>query len=67
MSEDRYEGSVVFSEGVHYAADEDGHPILERPLRVNPAGSYRAAKENEPLHNEIHHLQELELDPGGEN
>jgi hypothetical protein len=67
MTEDRYDGPVVFSEGVHYPVGEDGHPVLDQPLRVTPDGGWRPAKKNEPLHNEVHHLQELALDPGGED
>jgi hypothetical protein len=64
----RFEGPVVFVSGVHYPVDEDGEGAdLSRPLRVAEDGSWRDAEEGEPLHNDMHHAQHLELDPGGED
>jgi hypothetical protein len=60
-----YEGTVVFREGVHYAVDSDGNPDLSRPLRWNGAG-YRDAEDGEPLHNDVHHENEMTLEVGGE-
>jgi len=65
MSKRLYTGDVVFVEGVHYPVDKDGEPDLSRPLRWTEDG-YRAAADDEPLHNDVNHVRELELDPGGE-
>lgn len=60
-----YDGAVVFVAGVHYPVDEDDNIDYERPLRWDD-GSYRDADEGEPLHNDVHHANELVLEPGGE-
>jgi hypothetical protein len=56
-----YTGAVVFVEGVHYPVEGDGAD-LSRPLRWED-GSYRDAKDGEPLHNDVHHQQDAGLDP----
>jgi hypothetical protein len=62
---DRYDGPVVFVDGVHYAVDKDGHANLKKPLRWEDGG-YRAARDDEPLHNDVNHLSDLTLEVGGE-
>lgn len=60
-----YKGDVVFVEGVHYPVGGDGHADLSRPLRWED-GSYRDAEDGEPLHNDVNHQREVELEMGGE-
>lgn len=59
-----YDGAVVFSEGVHYPADDDGHPILDRPLRWVEGSTYREAEDDDALHNDTHQVQEVEIEIG---
>lgn len=65
MSPRRYDGAVVFVQGVHYPIGKDDEPNLDRPLRWD-GDHYRDADEDEALHNDANHLNDLELDPGGE-
>lgn len=60
----KYKGPVVFVNGVHYPATDDGHDAT-RPLRWDDGG-YRDAEPDEPLHNDAHHASDLELEVGGE-
>jgi hypothetical protein len=62
---DRYEGDVVFREGVHYPIEDD-QVNLKRPLRVADGGGWRDAEPDEPLHNDTHHQNDLTLEVGGE-
>ena len=57
---------VVFRDGVHYAVGEDGHADLSRPLRWEN-GAYRDAVDGEPLHNDVNHGSDLDLEVGGES
>ena len=59
-----YEGPVAFVSGVHYPAVDDGFD-LKRPLRWEDGG-YRDAVKDEPLHNDVHFVNELELEVGEE-
>jgi hypothetical protein len=61
----KYTGKVVFVDGVHYPATKDGHANLDRPLRAE-GDTYRDAEDGDPLHNEANHVNDLELNPGGE-
>jgi hypothetical protein len=61
-----YDGPVVFVDGVHYPAGDDGAD-LSRPLRWSEGASYRDAEDGEPLHNDIHHESALDLEPGSED
>lgn len=62
-----YDGPVVFhSDGVHYVADDEGHPDLERPLRWVEGTTYRPAEEGDALHNDVHQQQDVELPVGEE-
>jgi hypothetical protein len=61
-----YDGLVVFVQGVHYPATEDGGYDLTRPLRWDGEGGYRDADEDDPLHNDAHHATDTELEVGGE-
>lgn len=64
----KYEGAVVFgSDGVHYPVGKDEAPDLKRPLRATEGGGWRFADDDEPLHNDVHHLADLELTPGSED
>ena len=64
----RYEGPVVFVEGVHYPVGEDGHADLSRGgLRLADDCGWQFASDDAPLHNDVHHLQHVELDVGGED
>lgn len=63
-SSDLYEGTVVFTNGVHYPTDEDGHPDYSRPLRAADGGGWRLAAEGEDLHNEVFHGRTVEIEPG---
>ncbi len=59
---------AVFVDGVHYRLDKNGDPDLSRPLRWDAArAEYRAALDNEPLHNDVNFERETVLDPGGED
>ena len=60
----KYKGPVVFVEGVHYPATDDGAD-LSRPLRWEDGG-YRDAEPGEALHNDANHLSDVELEVGGE-
>lgn len=61
-----YKGAVVFVDGVHYPASDDGAD-LSRPLRwIDDSGGYRDAEPGEDLHNDAHHASDLELEVGGE-
>lgn len=59
-----YKGAVAFVDGVHYPVKDD-HADLSRPLRFEN-GKYRDAEDGEPLHNDVNHTSELELEVGGE-
>lgn len=62
----KYEGDVVFVDGVHYAV-KDGQPNLDRPLRWDAeSAGYRSAEKDDALHNDTHHLADLDLSPGSE-
>ena len=61
-----YSGPVAFSEGVHYPVGEDDLPDFSRPLRSNGDGTYRDAEDGEPLHNDVHHMNLVDLEVGGE-
>jgi hypothetical protein len=62
-----HKGPVVFIEGVHYPVKGD-HADLKRPLRWDPeTKAFRDAEKDEPLHNDVHHAQDLELEIGGES
>lgn len=69
MSDKTYDGPVVFVDGVHYPATnvedhEDGertHADLDRPLRWVEGTTYRYAEDDEPLHGDVHHLNNLEI------
>lgn len=62
-----YDGPVVFVDGVHYPATEDGAD-LDTPLRRNDTNDgWRVAEDDDPLHNDVHHATEAELPVGGEN
>jgi hypothetical protein len=62
-----YDGPVVFhSDGVHYVADDEGHPDLTKPLRWVEGSTYRPAEDDEPLHNDVHQAQVVELPVGEE-
>lgn len=61
-----YKGPVVFVDGVHYPAKDEGAD-LTRPLRwIEGDGGYRDAEDGDPLHNDTHHIGDLELEVGGE-
>jgi hypothetical protein len=60
-----YKGDVVFVDGVHYPVGKDGHADLSRPLRWEDDG-YRDAEKDEPLHNDVNHVRDAELEVGGE-
>jgi hypothetical protein len=60
----KYKGPVVFVDGVHYPATDDGAD-LSRPLRFEDGG-YRDAEPGEALHNEMHPATEVPLEVGGE-
>ncbi len=63
----KYKGPVVFVAGVHYPV-KDGEADLSRPLRIDADSSdYRDAEADEPLHNDMNHAADLELDVGGED
>ncbi len=63
----KYKGAVVFVEGVHYPVGKDGEVDLDRPLRIDAdTADYRDADEDEPLHNDQNHAQDLDLEVGGE-
>jgi hypothetical protein len=67
MAKKKYTGPVGFgSDGVHYPADADGNLDTSRPLRWDDGG-YRDAEADEPLHNDVHHGEDLELEVGGES
>lgn len=61
-----YTGPVVFSEGVHYQATDEGHPDTTRPLRWIEGTTFRAASVDDPLHNDVHHISETAIAPGSE-
>lgn len=61
MAGKTYDGPVVFRDGVHYAVDGDGHADLDRPLRWVEGATYRAAEDGEPLHNDVHELNGVEV------
>lgn len=61
----KYKGDVVFREGVHYPIKDD-EVDLSRPLRASDDGGWRFAEDDEPLHNDMHHLADLDLAPGSE-
>ena len=63
----RFEGPVVFVEGVHYPVGKDGHADLKQGLRLADDGGWRFADDDEPLHNEVHHENNVELEIGGED
>jgi hypothetical protein len=66
MAGKSYDGPVGFgSDGVHYPLDGDGQLDTSRPLRWED-GAYRDAKDGEQLHNDVHHQNAVELEPGGE-
>ncbi len=66
MSPRSYKGDVVFVQGVHYPAKDDEHD-LSRPLRTDGEGGWRDADDDEALHNATNHVNELELEIGGES
>jgi hypothetical protein len=61
MSE--YTGPVVFSEGEHFPVGDDGHPDTSRPLRWVDGDTYRDAEAGEPLHNDVHMVKAVDIDP----
>jgi len=61
-----YDGPVVFTDGVHYPANEDGTPDTARPLRFVGGALYRDAVAEDPPHNDIHHEADLVVEPGSE-
>lgn len=60
-----YTGPVVFINGVHYPATDDGAD-LKRPLRWEAGTEYRDAEKDEDTHNDIHHEAHSTLAPGSE-
>ena len=63
----KYKGPVVFVDGVHYPA-KDGAADMKRPLRLDEDGAdWRDAEKGDPLHNDMNHAQDLELEVGGES
>lgn len=65
-SEKLYNGPVAFIEGVHYPVGKDDMPDMKRPLRAVEGGGFRDAEKDEPLHNDVHHVNVLDLEVGGE-
>lgn len=63
---DLHDGPVVFVEGVHYPVDNDGHADKTRPLRWVEGSTYRPEEADEPLHNDVHHQQEVVIVPHGD-
>jgi hypothetical protein len=61
-----YDGPVVFVQGVHYPANEEGHADLTRPLRHVALSEYRDAEEGDVLHNDAYHEADVEVEPGTE-
>lgn len=56
-----YDGPVAFVDGVHYPVGDDGHADTSRPLRWVEGTTYRDADDGEPLHNEVHQINGVEV------